>query len=88
MPRGKCPVCWCRHPLRKDGTLQRHYEHDRRFTGYEHNVCPGSGQKPEVEAIEQQLPTPSEIRGIAPDFTGNLSTEDYLAGFFRSLRDG
>jgi len=31
---------------------------------------------------EDELPSPSEIRGIAPDFTGELTTEEYI----RSLR--
>lgn len=33
---------------------------------------------------EQDLPSAGELRGISPDFTGNLATEDYL----RSLRSG
>ena len=33
---------------------------------------------------EDELPSPSEIRGMAPDFTGDLTTEEYL----RRLRSG
>jgi tRNA(Ile2) C34 agmatinyltransferase TiaS len=32
---------------------------------------------------EEELPSPSEIRGMSPDFTGELTTEEYI----RSLRE-
>ena len=32
---------------------------------------------------EEELPSPSEIRGIDPDFTGELTTEEYI----RRLRE-
>jgi hypothetical protein len=34
--------------------------------------------------LEHELPSPEKMLGIAPDITGDLSTEDYV----RSLRDG
>jgi hypothetical protein len=49
IPRGACPVCHCRHRLRKDGTLQQHYRRDRRYGAYIYTYCLGSGQMPVKE---------------------------------------
>jgi hypothetical protein len=57
------------------GQVHFNYKHEPiRVDIEEVDILPGEGE----------LPTPSELRGMSPDFTGDLTTEEYL----RRLRSG
>lgn len=53
------------------------------YFNYKHEAIRVELENLAILPREEELPSPSEIRGIAPDFTGELTTEEYI----RSLRE-
>jgi hypothetical protein len=51
---------------------------------YQHEPIRVDVEDLDILPREEELPLPKDLRGIAPDFTGDLTTQEYL----RSLRSG
>jgi hypothetical protein len=64
----------------KEGLGKRVIVHGTVYLNYVHEPVKVDAQNIVILPKEEQLPTAKDLRGMSPDFTGDLKTEDYVRG--------
>ncbi len=67
----------------KEGLGNRVIVHGIVYFNYVHEPIRVDAERIEIMPQEEELPTAKDLRGMVPDFTGDMKTEDYI----RSLRE-